>query len=140
MKTWVLYAIISMFFAGITSVVAKLGMKNISGDASLAIRTSMIFILVWLNAFAFNHVKLLGKLTKIDFAFLCLSGLTTMLSWVFYYRAMKLGEVSVVASIDKASIVITILLSLFFLKEPLTPKLILGASLIVMGMLVLVWK
>jgi transporter family protein len=140
MKTWILYAIISMVFAGLTSVIAKFGIKNVSGDAGLAIRTSMVFGLVWINAIAFRHVQQLSSLTRNDVLFLCLSGLTTTLSWIFYYRAMKIGEVSVVASIDKASVVITILLSFLFLKEPLTPKLLIGASLIVVGMLVLVWK
>ena len=140
MKTWVLYAIASMLFAGVTSVIAKFGMKNVSGDAGLAVRTTMVFGLVWLNALVFRHAPQLGNLTRSDIAFLCLSGLTTTLSWIFYYRAIKLGEVSVVASIDKASVVITIILSLFLLKEPLTPKLIIGASLIVLGTIVLIWK
>ena len=140
MKTWMLYAIVSMVFAGLTSVIAKFGMKNVSGDAGLAIRTSMVFGLVWINAIAFRHIQQLGNLTRNDILFLCASGITTTLSWIFYYRAMKIGEVSVIASIDKASVVITILLSFLFLKEPLTPKLLVGASLIVLGMLVLVWK
>jgi bacterial/archaeal transporter family protein len=140
MKTWILYAIASMTFAGVTSVIAKFGMKNVSGDAALAIRTTMVFGLIWINALAFQHVKHFSALTRSDIFFLCLSGLTTTLSWLFYYRAIKEGEVSVVASIDKASVVITILLSLFLLKEPLTPKLAIGAGLIVLGTFVLIWK
>jgi transporter family protein len=140
MKTWVIYAIVSMAFAGVTSVIAKFGMKNVSGDAALVIRTTAVFGLVWLNALTFNHVRQLQGLSRSDIAFLCLSGLTTTLSWLFYYRAIKEGEVSVVASIDKASVVITILLSLFLLKEPLTPKLMIGAGLIVLGTFLLIWK
>jgi len=140
MKTWVIYAIISMAFAGVTSVIAKFGMKHVSGDAALAVRTSTVFGLVWINTLTFNHVRQLSALTRSDILFLCLSGVTTTLSWLFYYRAIKAGEVSVVASIDKASVVVTILLSLFLLKEPLTPKLALGAGLIVLGTFVLLWK
>ena len=82
----------------------------------------------------------MNDFTKKDIIFLCISGLTTTLSWIFYYRAIKIGDVSVVASIDKASLVITILLAFFFLKEPLTPKVLLGAGLITAGTLVLVFK
>jgi transporter family protein len=140
MKQWIFYAIVSMVFAGLTSVIAKFGMKNVSGDAALAIRTTMVFGLVWINVIAFGRLREISLLTKTDVAFLCFSGLTTTLSWIFYYRAIKMGEVSVVASIDKASVVITILLSLLLLKEPVTPKLVLGASLIVIGTFVLIWK
>lgn len=136
----VLYALISMLFAGVTAVLAKYGMKNVSGDTALTVRTSLIFLLVWANAFAFRHVNKLNLLTKHDLFFLCLSGLTTFFSWLFYYRAMKEGNVSVVATIDKASIVVTILLSFWILKEPFTWRLAAGASLILAGLVVLVWK
>lgn len=135
-----LFAIISMFFAGITAVIAKLGMKNVGGDTALVVRTSLIFVLVWLNAFAFRHVHALVLLTRKDLLFLGLSGLTTFFSWLFYYRAMKEGSVAVVATIDKASIVITILLSFWLLKEPFTWRLAAGASLITAGLVVLIWK
>jgi bacterial/archaeal transporter family protein len=140
MKTWIMYALVSMGFAGVTSVIAKLGMKNVSGDAALAVRTTMVFGLVWINAFAFSKVREIGGLTRSDIFFLCLSGITTTLSWIFYYRAIKDGDVSIVASIDKGSVVIAILLSLLLLREPLTPRLAIGASLIVAGTLVLIFK
>jgi transporter family protein len=140
MKPWIIFAILSMMFAGFTSVIAKFGMKNVSADVALMVRTTMVFVLVILNAVAFNRVREISALTKADIAFLCLSGLTTTLSWIFYYKAIKEGEVSVVAAIDKASVVITILLALFLLKEPLTPKLAIGAGLIVLGTFVLIWK
>jgi transporter family protein len=140
MKPWIIFAILSMLFAGFTSVIAKFGMKNVSADVALMVRTTMVFALIILNVLAFNRVREISALTKGDIAFLCLSGLTTTLSWIFYYKAIKEGEVSIVASIDKASVVITILLSLFLLKEPLTPKLVIGAGLIVLGTFVLIWK
>lgn len=135
-----LFAIISMFFAGITAVIAKLGMKNVSGDTALVVRTSLIFVLVWLNAFAFRHVQAMNLLSRKDVMFLCLSGVTTFFSWLFYYRAMKEGNVSVVATIDKASILVTLLLSFWILKEPFTWRLAVGATCITVGLVVLVWK
>ena len=140
MDRTILFALISMVFAGLTSVLAKYGMKNVSGDTALVVRTSLIFGLVWLNAFAFRHVQSLNLLTRKDYLFLGLSGVTTFLSWLFYYRAMKDGNVSVVATIDKASIVVTLLLSFWILKEPFTWRLAAGASLILAGLVVLVWK
>lgn len=140
MPAWILYALASMFFAGLTSVIAKFGLKNVPSDLGLAIRTSVVFIFVWLNALAYRHVKYIGNFTAKDLIFLTVSGLTTTLSWIFYYRAIKMGDVSVVAGIDKASLVITIFLSFFFLNEPLTPKVLLGAGLITAGTLVLVFK
>jgi transporter family protein len=140
MPTYILYALISMFFAGLTSVIAKHGMKNVHADLALAIRTSMVFAIIWLNVFAMNHIKQVGALTKKDILFLCASGITTALSWIFYYRAIKMGDVSIVASIDKCSLAITIILSIWILKEPVTPKLMLGAALILAGTFVLLWK
>lgn len=141
MEKWILYAIISMLFAGLTSVIAKFGMKDLHSDTALAVRTSVVFLFVVSNAFLFRNAYEEIKHTSLqNILFLALSGLTTTLSWIFYYRAMKEGPVSFVASIDKASIVVTILLSYFLLKENLTPKLIIGALLILTGLIVLVWK
>jgi transporter family protein len=140
MPIWVLYALASMVFAGLTSVIAKLGMKNVSSDLGLTVRITMIFVLIWINAFAFKHTRQLSNLSKRDILFLCISGVTTTLSWIFYYRAIKLGSVSVVASIDKASLIITILLSFLFLKEVITVRILIGAGLIFAGMLILVFK
>ena len=140
MERWIIYAIVSMLFAGFTSVIAKHGLKNISGDTGLAIRTVFVFLFVWSSVLLFQPLKEFTKLSVKDVGFLALSGLTTTVSWIFYYRAMKEGEVSMVASIDKASIVVTILLSFLLLKEPMTPKLLIGAGLILTGMIVLIWK
>ncbi len=137
MKNWILFSLISMCFAGVTSVIAKFGMKGISSDLGLAIRTTVVFTFVILNYIVFQNIKEVQQLTARNIVFLAISGLTTTISWIFYYKAINIGEVSYVASIDKGSIVITLLLSLIILGEPLTPKLIIGASLITIGMLVL---
>lgn len=140
METWVIYAILSMIFAGITSVLAKFGLQNINPDLGLGIRTTTIFFLIITFNLITDKLKDFGMLTQKQLALLILSGVTTTFSWIFYYRAMKDGPVSFVASIDKASIIITLLLSFLLLKEPMTPKVIFGAGLIFAGMLVLVWK
>ena len=141
MERWILYAIISMVFAGITSVLAKYGMKNLSSDNALAIRTAVVFSIIIANAFLFrNAFNELQQISARNIFFLALSGITTSLSWIFYYRAMKEGQVAYVASIDKASIVITLLLSFIILKEPLTAKVLLGAGFILTGMIILIWK
>jgi transporter family protein len=140
MKNWIIYSFISMFFAGITSVIAKFGMKDISSDLGLAVRTSVVFIFVLLNFLTFQNIQEVNNLTTRAVLFLMISGLTTTLSWVFYYKAIKIGEVSYVASIDKGSIIITLLLSFIILGEPVTPKILIGGALIVAGMLVLTIK
>jgi bacterial/archaeal transporter family protein len=141
MPTAILFALLAMFFAGLTSIIAKMGLKNVSGDAGLAVRTIMVFGLVWANALIFSHVRELRLLTKSDVGFLALSGLTTSLSWIFYYKAIKIGHVSEVALIDKGSILITLLLSFAILKEPFSMKTVVGGGLILTGLLVMIfWK
>lgn len=140
METWIIYAIFSMFFAGLTSVLAKFGLQNIHPDLGLGIRTTVIFILIASINLHGTKYRDFSLITNKQLILLICSGVTTTLSWLFYYRAMKDGLVSYVASIDKASIVITLLLSFWLLKEPITPKIILGGALILSGMIVLVWK
>lgn len=140
MKQYRVFAIISMIFAGLTSVIAKAGLKNVTADTGLAVRTVFVFVLVWLNVFIFNDLNDFGNLTKKEILLLGISGLTTTLSWIFYYKAMKVGEVSEIALIDKGSIIITIILSLIFLNEQFTWKLALGGFMIAGGVLVLTMK
>ncbi len=141
MEKWKIFAIISMLFAGLTSVIAKFGMKNLSSDVALSIRTMVVFAIVMTNAFLLNNaITEIKQAPKSNLLFLAISGITTSLSWIFYYRAMKEGQVSYVASIDKASIVVTLLLSFIILKEPLTAKVVVGAGFILAGMIILIWK
>lgn len=129
-----------MLFTGLTSVVAKAGLKNVSADTGLAIRTSFVFAFIWINIFVFNQIKDFLNLTLKDVSFLGVSALTTTVSWIFYYKAIKIGQVSEVALIDKASIIITIILSFLFLQEQLTWKICIGAILILSGLITIVWK
>lgn len=140
METWIIYAFLSMIFAGLTSILAKYGLQNINADLALGIRTATIFFIITFFDVATNKLKDLSLLTRKQLILLMLSGVTTTVSWVFYYRAMKDGLVSYVAAIDKGSILITLALSFLLLKEPLTPKVILGAGLIFCGLVVLIWK
>lgn len=129
-----------MIFAGLTSVLAKYGLQNINPDLGLGIRTTTIFFLIVGFNLITDKLKDLTYLSHRQLILLILSGITTTFSWIFYYRAMKDGLVSYVAAIDKASIVITLVLSFILLKEPMTPKIIFGGSLIFIGMIVLIWK
>jgi len=140
MQTWILYAILSAIFAGVTSVLAKYGLQNISADFGLGIRTTVIFVTITAVNVIGARYKEFATLTGLQLVLLIASGLTTTLSWIFYYRAMKDGLVSYVAAIDKASIVITLVFSFLLLKEPVTPKILVGGVLILIGMIILVWK
>jgi len=141
MERWIFYAIISMLFAGLTSVLAKFGMKDLSSDTALTFRTGVVFTIVVANAFLFRNAWTeLSQTSERNLLFLALSGITTSFSWICYYRAMKEGPVSYVASIDKASIVVTLILSFLILKEPVTGKILAGAAFILTGMVILVWK
>ena len=140
MKQYQIFAIISMIFAGLTSVIAKAGLKNVASDTGLAVRTSFVFLLIWLNILVFNNTKDFGNLTKRVVLLLGVSGFTTTISWIFYYRAMKIGNVSEIALIDKGSIIITLALSFFFLNEEFTWKIAVGGLMIIGGILVLTLK
>ena len=137
MEKWLVYAFASMFFAGITAVIAKLGLDGISADLGLTIRTAAVFALVLVFAMAVVPRTEWTLLTSRNFLWLGLSALTTTLSWIFYYRAIKLGEVSTVALIDKGSVLVAVLLAWWVLKESLTLNKAAGAALIVAGLLLI---
>jgi transporter family protein len=141
MEKWKLYAFASAIFAGLTSVVAKAGLKTLSADLGLAVRTVFVCIFVLLNLFVWSGVGQNAAAMKSAgsraIALLALSALTTTLSWICYYRAMKDGTVSFVSLVDKGSILVTLLLSVLLLGEPFTWRIALGAGLIVAGLLVL---
>jgi len=140
MKNWIVYSLISMLFAGITSVIAKIGLKNVSADTGVAVRTVFVFVIVWINIFAFQSIKDFKSLTKMDVLYLGISGLTTSLSWIFYYKAIKIGNVAQVNLIDKASILITIVFAVVVLNEEFTWKTGVGGSLVLAGLLILALK
>jgi len=140
MKQYQIFAIIAMVFAGLTSVVAKSGLKNVAADTGLAIRTSFVFFFIWFNIIVFNNYKDFSNFTKRDVLLLGVSAITTTISWIFYYRAIKIGSVSEVALIDKGSIIITLLLSFLFLNEQFTWRIAVGGMMIIGGIIILTMK
>jgi bacterial/archaeal transporter family protein len=137
MERWIVYAFISMAFAGFTSVIAKLGLSGISGDLGLAVRTCFVFVFVLMFAAAVVPASELASLNTRNIVWLAVSAVTTAGSWIFYYKAIKLGDVSTVALIDKGSVVIAVLLSFWVLHEAVTMPKLIGAGLIVAGLLVM---
>lgn len=137
MERWVVYAFASMFFAGFTSVIAKLGLAGISGDLGLAVRTCFVFVFVLAFAGVVVPLEQVRTLTASNLMWLGLSGVTTAFSWVFYYKAIKIGEVSTVALIDKGSVVVALALAALILHEAITPAKLIGGGLIVAGLLVI---
>jgi len=116
-------------------------MKGLSSDTALAVRTCVVFTIVIINALVFNSaLKEIRSSPVQNILYLAVSGITTSLSWIFYYKAMKEGKVSYIVSIDKASLVVSLLLSFLLLKEPITTKVLLGAAFIITGTVILVWK
>ena len=133
-ERWVLFAVLSMVFAGCTSVIAKKGLTGISGELGLAIRTVFVFGFVALFASMFVKRAELQLLTARNYWFLGLSGLTTAASWVFYYKALKIGDVGAIAVIDKGSFVIAVLLGWLLLGEKITWRIAIGSAFILVGL------
>lgn len=130
---WLIFAILSAIFAAITSILAKVGVKDINSNLATAIRTIVILIFAWGIVFYQGTYKQIGTISKFSLTFLILSGIATGLSWLFYFRALQLGDVSKVSPIDKLSLVITIILGAFLLKEKVTITIFLGALLMSIG-------
>ena len=140
MERWVLSAILSACFAGFTSVVAKQGLTGISAELGLTVRTLFVCVFVLVFAAIAVSPSEIKSLQKVNYLWLGLSGITTAGSWIFYYKALKVGDVATVALIDKGSVVIAILLAWWLLKEAITLRIALGALLIVAGLFVIAKK
>lgn len=136
---WWTYALLSAVFAALTAIFAKIGVKDVSSDLATAIRTVVILGIAWGIVFARGESRSIGELTRENWIFLVLSGCATGLSWIFYFKALKLGDVSKVAPVDKLSVALTIALAVIFLGEALTYKTAIGAALIIAGSLVLIF-
>ncbi|OXT05979.1 EamA family transporter [Thermoanaerobacterium sp. CMT5567-10] len=135
---WKLYAILSALFAALTSILAKIGIKGVDSNLATAIRTTVIIFLSWGIVFAAGTQYGMKNLTKENWLFLILSGLATGLSWLFYYKAIALGNVSKVAPIDKSSIVMTLILSYIILGEHFDLKTLIAGILITAGTFVMI--
>ena len=135
---WFLYALLSAVFAALTSILAKVGISDVNSTLATAIRTVVVLAMSWGMVFLTKVQGGLSEISRRSWIFLILSGLATGASWLFYYRALQLGEVSKVAPIDKMSIVITLVLAFVFLHEQFTAKSLIGAILLTAGTLVMV--
>ncbi|OKS87598.1 EamA family transporter [Mucilaginibacter polytrichastri] len=136
---WWIYALLSALFAALTAIFAKVGIKGVDTNVATAIRTVVILIVAWGIVLFKGSQGSIGTLTRNNWIFIVLSGLATGLSWIFYFKALQLGEVSQVAPVDKLSVALAIVLSIVFLGEPLTWKNAVGALLIISGTLVLIF-
>lgn len=135
---WALFAVLSAIFAALTSILAKIGIENVDSNLATAVRTVVVVAMSWLMVFITNAQSGLTNISKKSWIFLILSGLATGASWLCYYKAIQMGEVSKVVPIDKMSVVITLILAVAFLHEDFNAKSIIGAVLITVGTLVMV--
>lgn len=137
---WWIYAALSALFASLTAIFAKLGVANINTNLATAIRSVVILLMIWSIVLFNGETKGIRSLSKSGVVFLIISGIATGLSWLFYFKALQLGNVSQVAVIDKLSVALTVVLSVIFLKESLTLQTLIGAVLIVAGTIVMILK
>ena len=131
--SWLLFAVGSAFFAGITAILAKIGIQSVLSHLATALRTGVVLVFAWGMVFLVGSQGDLAQLTGGDLAWLVLSGLATGASWLCYFRALQAGPASVVVPIDKLSILVTILFSGLVLQETLNRKAALGLVLILAG-------
>lgn len=136
--SWVIYAILSAVFAALTSTLAKIGISDINSNLATAIRTIVVLIMAWGIVFMTGAQSGIQDITAKSWIFLVLSGIATGLSWLFYYKALQLGDASKVVPIDKFSVVISMILAFVILKEDLTFKTVMGGILITAGTFVMI--
>ena len=134
---WLIYALLAAVFASLTAILAKVGLDGINSHLATAIRTLVVLALAWGMVFIVGAQRELPNLSRVNWIFLSLSGLCTGLSWLCYYKALQMGQVSKVAPIDTLSVVLTIILAAVFLHEPFTTKTLVGSAFLVTGILVL---
>jgi transporter family protein len=135
---WFVFALLSAVFAALTSILAKVGIEGVNSNLATAIRTVVVVLMAWGMVFITQAQNGLSEISRRSWIFLILSGLATGASWLCYYRALQIGEVSKVVPIDKLSVVITMVLALIFLHEEFTPKTLAGCILITLGTLLMV--
>lgn len=133
--SWAIYAILSAFFASLVAIFGKIGIKGVDSNLAVAIRTVIIVFFAWGVVLLQGNFSDIFKISRFSYIFIVLSALATGLSWMFYYKALQLGEVAKVAPIDKLSIALTVVLAIVFLAEKPTLGTILGATLVTAGVM-----
>ena len=138
---WILYALLSAFFAAVVSILAKVGMQGVNPNLATAVRTVVVLVMAWGLVLGLGLQDGLAKMTPRNWWFLVLSGIATGLSWLFYFAALQRGDVSRVSPIDKSSLVLAMIFAFIFLGEKITPGVVVGGALITAGTFVLIfWK
>jgi transporter family protein len=135
---WWAYALLSAFFAALTTIFAKVGVSQVSSNLATAIRTAIILLMVWGIVVYTGEIAALGSVPRRAWIFLILSAIATGLSWLFYFKGLQIGQASLVAPIDKSSVALVLILSAIFLGEALTWQSVTGTLLIIAGTLVLI--
>ena len=135
---WFVFALLSAVFAALTSILAKIGIEDVSSHLATAIRTVVVLVMAWGMVFLTGTQSGLSTINKKSWIFLILSGLATGASWLCYYRALQIGEASKVVQVDKLRVVITLVLAFLFLHEQFTAKSLIGCVLIGLGTLFMV--
>lgn len=134
---WLFYSLMSALFAALTAILAKIGVKDVDSNLATAIRTIVILLFAWGIVFYQGSHKQVSSISKTSLIFLVLSALATGISWLFYFRALQVGEVSKVGPVDKLSLVLTVLLSWLILKEKFSWAVLLGTALMSAGAVVI---
>ncbi len=132
---WIIYAILSAFFASLVAIFGKIGIRGVDSNLAVAIRTVIIVVFAWGIVWMQGNANEIFKISKYSYTFIILSAVATGLSWLFYYKALQLGEASRVAPIDKMSVALTIVLAFIFLGESPTAGNIIGGILVTAGVL-----
>ncbi|MBQ7704082.1 MAG: EamA family transporter [Selenomonadaceae bacterium] len=135
---WLIFALLSAIFAALTAILAKIGIEGVNSNLATAIRTAVVLVMAWAVVFLTNAQAGISAISQKSWLFLILSGLATGASWLFYYKALQVGEVAKVTPIDKLSIVITIILAVLILGETVSTKAIIGCLLIAAGTLLMI--
>lgn len=134
--SWIIYAILSAFFASLVAIFGKIGIRGVDSNLAVAIRTVIIVVFAWVIVLLQGNAREALAISRHSYIFIILSAIATGLSWLFYFKALQLGEASRVAPIDKLSVALTIILAFVFLGEKATFGNILGGILVVAGVLV----
>ena len=135
---WLIFAILSSVFAALTSILAKIGIDGVNSNLATAIRTAVVLALSWLMVFVTGAQSGISEINKRNWMFLILSGLATGASWLCYYKALQIGEVSKVIPIDKMSVVLTLILAFIFLHEQFTRKTLVGIIFLTTGTILMI--
>ena len=136
---WIVFALLSAFFAALTSILAKIGIQDINSNLATAIRTVVVLVMAWAVVFITGKHSGLSNISQKNLIFLILSGIATGLSWLCYYRALQIGDVSKVMPIDKFSLVIGMVMAFVILRETITAKTVIGGIIITIGTFVLIF-